>query len=139
MAGLSRSEREELPATLRRSPPKAQETFKATLESAEETYDSEQAAHRVAYGSLKHSFEKVGDHWEGKDGGAKGPSDRQSARRSGSAKRDRPVPTKGGVDANASKSHLMDLARRLDVAGRSTMNKEELVDAIDKANRSKTG
>jgi hypothetical protein len=138
MAGkLTKSEKESLPSTLKRSPAKAQRTFTRTLESAEETYDSEQAAHRAAYGSLKHSFEKVGDHWEAKEGGKKGPSDRQSARR-GSAKRDRPVATKGGVDANATKSHLMDVARRLDVSGRSKMTKDELVDAINKANRRQT-
>ena len=46
--------------------------------------------------------------------------------------------TAGGVDANASKQHLMDVARRLDVAGRSGMNKSELVDAIQKANDRQT-
>ncbi|WP_459984581.1 Rho termination factor N-terminal domain-containing protein, partial [Mycobacterium avium] len=40
-----------------------------------------------------------------------------------------------GVDANASKKHLLDVARRLDVRGRSTMTKSELVDAIKKHNR----
>ena len=40
-----------------------------------------------------------------------------------------------GVDANASKKHLLDVARRLDITGRSTMNKSELVDAIKKHNR----
>ncbi len=138
MAGLPDNEREELPATLQRSPDAAQETFKRTLDSAEETYDGDgQAAHRVAYSSLKHSFEKVGDHWEEKEGGAKGPSDEQAARR-GPAKRDRPEPTKGGVDANASKKHLMDVAQRLEVRGRSKMTKDELVDAIDAANRRET-
>jgi hypothetical protein len=38
-------------------------------------------------------------------------------------------------DTNASKKHLQDVARRLDIHGRSTMNKGELVDAIKKANR----
>jgi hypothetical protein len=38
------------------------------------------------------------------------------------------------VDANASKEHLMDIARRLDIRGRSTMKKSELVSAIQKAN-----
>jgi hypothetical protein len=38
------------------------------------------------------------------------------------------------VDANASKKHLMELARRLDVAGRSKMSKPELVEALKKAN-----
>jgi hypothetical protein len=38
------------------------------------------------------------------------------------------------VDANASKKHLQEVARKLDVKGRSTMDKKELVDAIQKAN-----
>ncbi|HLI25365.1 MAG TPA: ChaB family protein [Acidimicrobiales bacterium] len=134
---LSSSEKESLPSTLKRSPAKAQRTYKKALESAEETYDSGRSAQRVAYGALKHGFEKVGDHWEPKAGGRKGPSDRQSSRHGG-PKRDRPVDTKGGVDANASKSHLMDVARRLDVAGRSKMSKDQLVDAINKANRRET-
>jgi Rho termination factor, N-terminal domain len=46
----------------------------------------------------------------------------------------RSAPTAGGVDANASKAHLMDVARRLDVRGRSRMSKDELVEAIAKAN-----
>src|SRR5918998_400891 len=41
---------------------------------------------------------------------------------------------KGGVDANATREHLMDVAKRLDVSGRSRMSKDELVDAIQKAN-----
>ncbi|HET9691123.1 MAG TPA: ChaB family protein [Acidimicrobiales bacterium] len=128
----------ELPSTLQRSPKKAQETFAKTLDAAEGTYDGdERAAHRVAYGSLKHSFEKVGDHWEPKEGGRKGPSDEQASR-SGAAKRDRPIDTAEGVDANASKKHLYEVAQRLDVSGRSKMDKGELVDAIEKANRRAT-
>jgi len=42
------------------------------------------------------------------------------------------------VDANASKAHLMDLAKRLDVSGRSRITKDELVSAIKKANNRKT-
>jgi hypothetical protein len=38
------------------------------------------------------------------------------------------------VDANASKAHLMELAKRLDVRGRSRMTKDELVEALRKAN-----
>ncbi len=37
-----------------------------------------------------------------------------------------------------SKRHLRDIARRLDISGRSTMNKSELVAAIERANRQKT-
>ena len=133
---MPRPRRSDLPSTLQRSPEAAQTTFADTLASAEKTYDGdEQAAHRVAYGSLKHSFEKIGDHWEPK--ATKGPSDEQS-KRTGAAKRDRPIPTAGGVDASASKAHLLAVARRLEVRGRSSMTKDELVAAIDKANRRAT-
>ena len=130
---LSKKQRDRLPSTLARSPKKAQETYLHTLESAEETHGDGEAAHRIALSALKHSFEKVGDHWEPK--AEKGPSDRQAAK-SGRAARKGRTPTAGGVDANASKAHLMDIAKRLDISGRSKMNKGELVDAIDKANRS---
>ncbi len=42
------------------------------------------------------------------------------------------------MDANATKEHLVDVARRLDVPGRSKMSKDELVDAIQEANDRKT-
>jgi len=123
---------DELPSTLQRSPDKAQRTFATTYDSATETYDGDQArAARTAYAAVKHSFEKVGDHWEPKD--EKGPSDAQSAN-GGLAARDGSTPTAGGVDTNASKKHLYDIARRLDVPGRSSMSKDELVSAIGRAN-----
>ena len=57
-----------LPSTLERSPKKAQDTYEETLEHAEQEYGGDEArAHRVAWASVKHSFEKVGDHWEPKD------------------------------------------------------------------------
>jgi cation transport regulator ChaB len=122
--------KEELPSTLRRSPKKAQETWAKTHDSAVETYGEGERAHRTAFSSLKHSYEKVGDHWEPKE--RKGPSDDQAAR---SAPSSRPARgTAGGVDANASKAHLMDVAKRLDVRGRSRMAKDELIEAINKAN-----
>jgi cation transport regulator ChaB len=117
-----------MPDTVRRSPKKARETWAATHDSAVEQYGEGERAHRTAFAALKHSFEKVGDHWEPKD--EKGPSDDGAESRG--------KPTAGGVDARASKSHLMDLARRLDVPGRSTMNKAELVDALQKANDRET-
>ncbi|MDP9463964.1 MAG: ChaB family protein [Actinomycetota bacterium] len=117
---------------MKRSPKKAQDTYIHTLESAEETHGDGEAAHRIAFGSLKHSFEKVGDHWEAKD--KKGPSDRQDAK-SGRAARQSRTKTAGGVNAFASKAHLLDVAKRLEVQGRSRMTKAELVEAIDKANR----
>jgi cation transport regulator ChaB len=127
--------REELPSTLRRSPKKAQETWAKTHDSAVESYGEGERAHRTAFSSLKHSFEKVGDHWEPK--GRKGPSDEQ-ARKSAPASRRSPGRTAGGVDANASKQHLYDVAKRLDIKGRSSMTKDELVAAIGKANNRTT-
>jgi cation transport regulator ChaB len=119
----------ELPSTLQRSSAKAQRTFAKTHDAAAEEYGSEERAHRVAYSALKHSFEKVGGHWEPKK--QKGPSDKHAER----GGLHNPIPTAEGVDANASKKHLLDIARRLDVRGRSTMNKSELIDAIKKHNR----
>jgi cation transport regulator ChaB len=126
------AKKSELPSTLKKSPAKAQRTFTKAHDAAADEYGEGERAHRVAYSALKHSFEKVGDHWEAKD--EKGPSD-QRARSGG------PNPsgdTAEGVDANASKKHLLDIARRLDVGGRSKMTKDELVDAIKKANRRST-
>ena len=42
------------------------------------------------------------------------------------------------MDANASKKHLMERARELDISGRSSMDKEELVKALQKANDAAT-
>ncbi len=120
---------DELPSTLQRSNAKAQRTFAKTHDSAADEYGSEERAHRVAYSALKHSFEKVGDHWELKE--EKGPSDERA--KSGGPQAS--GASAEGVDANASKKHLLDVARRLGVQGRSTMNKAELVDAIKKQNR----
>jgi cation transport regulator ChaB len=123
----------ELPSTLERSNAKAQYTFAKVHDSAAEQYGSEERAHRVAYAAVKHSFEKVGDHWEPKK--EKGPSD-ELAEGGGPRNTGRSAE---GVDANSSKKHLLDVARRLDVRGRSTMNKAELVDAIMKQNRRERG
>lgn len=122
---------DELPSTLQRSDDKAQRTFAKAHDSAVEEYGEGERAHRVAYSALKHSYEKVGDHWEAKD--EKGPSDKQAE---GGVDSDRD--TAGGVDANASKEHLYELAQKLDIEGRSDMDKDELVEAIQKANDRKT-
>lgn len=127
----------DVPSTLERSPEKAQRTYAETLESAEETYEGdEQRAHRTAWSAVKHSFEKVGDHWEEKD--EKGPSDPQAAR-SGAAARDGSAASYGGVDAEGStKRELMAKARDADIPGRSKMDKAELADALRKHNDRET-
>jgi ChaB len=118
----------DIPSTIQRSGKKAQETWSAAHDSAVDSYGEGERAHRTAFSALKHTHEKVGDHWEPKE--KNGPSDEQAAH----GNRDGDRPTAGGVDANASKKHLQDVARRLDVKGRSKMDKGELVDAIRKAN-----
>ncbi|MFC4533515.1 ChaB family protein [Sphaerisporangium dianthi] len=123
--------KQELPSTIERSPKKAQETWIKAHDSAVETYGEGERAHRTAFSALKHSFEKVGDHWEPK--AKKGPSDEQAARGT-----PEPGRTAEGVDANASKKHLAEVAARLGVEGRSKMDKEQLVEAIKKANRRAT-
>jgi cation transport regulator ChaB len=100
--------RKDMPSTLKRSPKKAQDTYVKAHDAAVEEYGEGERAHRTALAAVKHSFEKVGEK------------------------------TAGGVDANASKQHLKDVAKKLDVSGRSKMTKPELVDAIQKANRKAT-
>jgi cation transport regulator ChaB len=117
---------EELPGTLRRSPKKAQETFAKAHDSAMDTYDDEERAHRVAFNAVKHTLEKVGDHWEPKD--HKGPSDEWAA---SPRPRQNVGRTAGGVDVlGHSKKELMDRAARLGIRGRSKMTKQELGEAI---------
>src|SRR3954454_16096326 len=115
-----KAKKTELPSTLRRSPDKAQRTFAKAHDSALDEYGDDRRANQVAWAAVKHSFEKVGDHWERKAGGRKGPSDAQAA---GGRNTDRQ--TKGGVDANASNSHLLDVAKNLSISGRSAMKKKE--------------
>jgi cation transport regulator ChaB len=123
--------KDELPSTLRRSDKHAQDTWAKAYDSAMDSYGDGARARRTAYSAVKHSYEKVGDHWEPK--ARKGPSDAQAARRTAE-----PGPTAGGVDANASKKHLYEVAKKLDVPGRSSMDKKQLVDAIGKANDRQT-
>jgi cation transport regulator ChaB len=122
---------EEMPSTLARSEDHAQAIWTKAHDSAVETYGEGERAHRTAFAALKHEYEKVGDHWEKKE--HSGPSDSHAAGgREGSGE------TEEGVNANASKKHLLDVARKLDIRGRSSMNKSDLVDAIKKANRRET-
>ena len=122
------TKKSDLPGTLKRSPAKAQRTYAKTLDSAEESYDSTRRAHQAVWSAVKHSFEKVGDHWEPKD--EKGPSDPQAQQR-GAAARNRPRRTHGGVDVEGNtKQELYERAKKAGVGGRSRMTKSELADAI---------
>jgi cation transport regulator ChaB len=120
--------REEMPGTLKRSPKKAQETFAKAHDNAVGTYGEGERAHRTAFSALKHSYEKVGDHWEPKQ--KKGPSDPQAARRGRSARRGGGK-TFGGVDVYGNnRDELYQRARRLGVKRASRMKKPELAEVI---------
>jgi len=124
--------KDELPSTLQRSEQKAQDTFAKTYDSAMDTYDDDPGrAARTAFAAVKHSYEKVGDHWEPKED--RGPSDDHAEEGVNS-----PKPTAGGVDAHASKEHLYRRAKEMQIKGRSKMDKEELVKALQKANDAAT-
>ena len=115
---------EDLPSTLKRSPAKARRTFSKTLDSAVEQYGGDgERARRTAFSSLKHGFEKVGDHWEAKP--EKGPSDPGAATPGPSGEH------AGGVDVvGHTRAELYERAAALGVTGRSRMTKLELGQAI---------
>lgn len=120
--------RQELPDTLKRSSREAQDTWIKTHDRAVESYGEGERAHRTAFSSLKHSYEKVGDRWQAKD--RKGPSDPR-AKRGGARARRGEGETFGGVDVEGNtKSELYERAKRLGVRGRARMDKKELARAI---------
>lgn len=118
---------DELPSPVQRSSTRAQETFAKTYDSAMEQYDDEGRANATAYASLKRTHERVGDKWVAKK--ESGPSD-ERAEEGGLNDKE----SAGGVDANATKTHLLDVAKRLNIRGRTRMTKDELVEAIRTAN-----
>ena len=124
---------DELPGTLKRSPAKAQRTWKETHDNAVETYGEGERAHRTAFASLKHSFEKVDDHWEPKK--EKGPSDPRAAtggRRAAQGAGE----TFGGVDFYGhTRDELAERAKSLGVKGVSRMRKADIAREIAKKQR----
>jgi cation transport regulator ChaB len=118
----------ELPSTLKRSPAKAQRTYIKTHDSAVEQYGDGERAHRAAYASLKHSYQKVGNRWQRKD--RKGPSDPRDTK-STAEKRLGKGETFGGVDYYGNtKAELYERAKQQDIEGRSKMSKRELARAL---------
>jgi hypothetical protein len=111
MASKNKVKKSELPDTLKRSPAKAQRQFAKTHDAAADQYGEGERAYRTAYASLKHNFEKVGDHWEAKD--EPGPSDPRSTKPTAEKRRGKGE-TFGGVDAEGNtKRELYERARRL--------------------------
>ena len=123
----------ELPGTLERSDKHAQAIYRKTHDSAVEQYGEGERAHRTAFDSLKHSYKKVGDHWEAKS--QKGPSDAQAARGPDTRIKSsdpRTAKTAGGaVDTGGkTRDELYEEARKFEIRGRSTMDKESLAQAL---------
>lgn len=118
-----------MPGTLKRSPERARHLYATVLENAEKQYGPGERASRTAMAALKHSFEKVGDHWEAKS--QRGPSDPRSQQRSSATKRQGRGETYGGVDGiGNSRAALYERAKSLGIPGRSTMDKAGLARAI---------
>ncbi len=127
--------KKDMPSTIRRSGAKAQRTWGRAHDSAVDTYGEGERSHRTAFSALKHTHEKVGDHWEPKNG--KGPSDARAG--DPNARKKKGGTKTGGVDvAGNSKDELLERAKKLDISGRSRMNKQELAEAISKANDRQT-
>ena len=122
---------DELPSTLQRSPKKAQRTFTKAYDAAADQYGSRSGPTR--WRGRRSSTPTRRSATTGRRRSSMGPSDEQAERG-----RNTNPKTKGGVDANATKTHLLKVAQSLGVSGRSTMKKKELVDAIQKANNKKT-
>jgi cation transport regulator ChaB len=72
----------EVPSTILRSDPRAQEIWKKAHDSAVETYGEGEIAHRVAFAALKREYRKEGNRWVRKEGAG---TARQGARRGRSA------------------------------------------------------
>ncbi|MEU6711726.1 ChaB family protein [Nonomuraea sp. NPDC046802] len=150
---------QELPSTIKRSPKKAQNTWIKAHDSAVKEYGEGRRAHMTAFAALKNSFEKVGDHWEPKNG--KGPSRKASMSRATSRATSRTKAAMGRtakaattratrmtkaatskaarmtetVSASDTREHLQMMAAKLNVVGRSKMTKQELINAIRRAKR----
>jgi len=70
----------DLPSTVERSDEHAQHTWRKVHDAAVESYGEGERAHRTAFSALKHSYEKVGDHWEPRSRVARRTSEPRSRR-----------------------------------------------------------
>ena len=127
---------DDIPSTIARSDEHAQAIWKETHDSAVETYGEGERAHRTAFASLKHSYEKKGDRWVPKD--HKGPSDSRAEKPTAEASRGKGE-TFGGIDYYGhTKTEFEQRAKELGITGTSHMRKKELVEAIEKREKNES-
>lgn len=114
-----------MPSSIRRSDERAQDIYVKTHDAATKQYGEGERSHRTAFKSLKREYRKAGDKWVPK--GNRAPSDPQQA-----GNRSTHRMTAGGYDVGpgATVRTLRSEARELGIAGRSSMNKGELRQAI---------
>ena len=125
-----RDQDDELPTTIKRSPAKARRTWQETHDAAVARYGEGEHAHRVAYASLKHSFEKRGDRWVEKK--AKGPSDPRSTQPTAAAIKG-VGRTYGGLDYfGHTKAELLEIGRQLGAGVTTHMTKQQIAEAIER-------
>jgi hypothetical protein len=122
---------QDLLSTPRRSASRPRRTWAMARDSVVEKYGEGERALRVACGALQDLHEKVGDHEERKETRV-APSDPRSA-----TPRDQSRRSGEGTDARAAKQYLS-VPRRLGTDGRPRMSRAGLLEAIRKANRSRT-
>ncbi len=128
--------RDVMPSTVKRSSAKAQRTWARTHDHAVKEYGEGERAHRTAFAALKHSYEKVGDHWEPK--ARRGPSDPRAKKTTAEARRGEGE-TFGGVDYYGhTKKELETRARKAGIAGYSRMDKKALARALERVEKRKT-
>ena len=120
--------RQKLPATLKKSPKHAQDIYLETLAATEQEYGVGERASRTAFASLKHSYEKIGDHWEEKD--QPGPSEPRAGNDNHSRHE-----TFGGVDLiGHTRQELLDMAGKIGATTTTRMTKPEISRALDRRN-----
>ncbi|PPF23227.1 hypothetical protein C5D07_01575 [Rathayibacter tritici] len=116
---------DQIPSTIERPDEHAhaQKLWSAAHDSAVESYGEGERAHRTAFAAHQHEYEKVGDHWERKV--ESGPSGHGGE-------------TAGGVDTNATRAHLLDLAKRLTISVRPRMTEAGPIEALQHENTRRT-
>jgi hypothetical protein len=115
---------------------RAQESYAKALDSAIQTYGAGDRARRSAIASVSRTFQRLGDRWVPRS--PQSARTAQATRRSASSANSSRPTQSGNIDMKSTKDNLMNAARRMQIPGRSRMNKPELVAALRKANRTRS-